>query len=93
MKFTDWWRLRYGESSRPDSTYLERDLKQWACLAWIQGFEEGRKRALEERSDTSQGGGSHKCYQRGADGFELSKQLAYGCSFCNGTEGGQQPRA
>ena len=58
MRFTDWWRLRYGESSRPDSTYLERDLKQWACLAWIQGFEEGRKRALEERSDTSQGGGS-----------------------------------
>ena len=60
MRFTDWWRLRYGESSRPNSTYLERDLKQWACLAWIQGFEEGRKRAVEERSDTSQGGGSQE---------------------------------
>ena len=60
MRFTDWWRLRYGESSRPDSTYLERDLKQWACLAWIQGFEEGRKRAVEERTDTSLGGGSQE---------------------------------
>ena len=58
MRFTDWWRLRYGESSRPEATYIERDLKQWACLAWIQGYEEGRKRAVEERSDTSQGGGS-----------------------------------
>jgi hypothetical protein len=83
MKFSEWW----------DNYKWNAGLQQGAYDAYNEGFEEGHKRTVEERSDTSQGGGSHKCHLCGSEGFERSKHLAYGCSFCDGTEGGQQPGA
>jgi hypothetical protein len=85
MKFSEWWdanRAKYHWS-----------LRQHYQEVWEAGVTEGLRRAQVARSDTTQGGGSQKCYLCGSEGFEKSKHLAYGCTFCDGTEGGQQPGA
>jgi hypothetical protein len=50
MKFSEWW----------NGYKWNAGLEQGACDAYNEGLKEGRKRALEERTDTSQGGGSQK---------------------------------
>ena len=85
MKFTEWWdvnRAQYHWSLR--GHYQE---------VWEAGLKEGLRRAQEAQTQASQGGGSHQCYLCGSKGFERSSHLAYGCTFCDGTEGGQQQGA
>ena len=60
MKFTEWWDLRMGTSYKEDTSYLYRDVKQWAALAWIDAFQEGFKLGKAASEATSQGGGSHE---------------------------------
>jgi hypothetical protein len=61
MKFSEWWSkyvpvLELTGSGKVQLTI--RELKDWCSDAYNDGVAEGCKRALEERSDTSQGGGS-----------------------------------
>lgn len=55
MKFNEWWDT---EGKLPEDTLGYRELKAWASLAFEAGVKEGLRRAVEERSDTTQGGGS-----------------------------------